>query len=842
MFTEARLIGLIPKTKVVKPTRQAVDIKQTIGGVTTTERKNVNPTKVAAAVQAQTYRDTLAKKQAAGGVQFKPAVGGPDVNPYKTLEEAQKAYDDEAAANGGTASYNTRAYLERFTNPGAYASTQASDSFRTTGGRPQVSMAGPDGKPLQNPYAQGTPEYEGVIKQGAAKRLRDAGKSEDDIQRIIADPSKIREVMSNTGQGGSFDPVTGAYIPPSQVENDPVFLGPDAAQRSMEYEAAKAASKKAEVDLQNSKREAQKSKEAASQTQTEIAPDGTVTKTGDTPPTLPGQTAITMKLRASGPEGALLADALEAQIAENQQSQSEAQTLQEQLTGKVNETFNDVKSQLDQMKTEAVSNADLVDDLLKEIRDDNADQLAEQQKAADQQLVWSNEKATRGLEKQKTAQHEAMVANAALGGASFQPAEINAINESDNAFETQIAEMQIQLGYDRTDLAVKYSGLFVQNNNSYRNGLIDNFKDVQSKLTNIAFNGIANTQAKGTAEQKILQEGFTTMSNLRKDYAANNVAAVKEMNTIINQKRDDDRAQEKLGWERLFDASAKYGSFAPNALIESIAKQLPSVDVKNVLGTMTLAEMKQFKIKSGGGGSSSMGNYVGASKEEATAASLYDNITPQNLRESVDRVTLSFGGTGEERNRKRSEYLNRIASGESTASIVRSMEADYWVSQKGAEKTRHDGRVDAQGAAESLQQFVDYYGINGNDDGPLGRFDSKVQAVKSWFGQSSQEYNNLATNVGNIRAKIIKENYGAAVTEQELKIAESYIPSMNDKGDQFVTKLQNLKSYNAYLEAKQFAMNVGLPTPKPPLPISMSGNEISGPGKYATEDILSAMK
>lgn len=170
-----------------------------------------------------------------------------------------------------------------------------------------------------------------------------------------------------------------------------------------------------------------------------------------------------------------------------------------------------------------------------------------------------------------------------------------------------------------------------------------------------------------------------------------------------------------------------------------------------------------------------------------------------------------------------------------------SMQNDYWASQKGAPRTAHDGRTEAQASAESLQSFVDFYSIGSNDDGPLGHIDSRVEGFKSLFGQSSEEYNNLANNVGNIRARIIKENYGAAVTPQELAIAKSYIPDMTDKGSIFVTKLQNLKAYNAYLDAKVFAANAGIPPPKPPVPVSLTGTAVSGAGKYSTTDINSIL-
>lgn len=365
----------------------------------------------------------------------------------------------------------------------------------------------------------------------------------------------------------------------------------------------------------------------------------------------------------------------------------------------------------------------------------------------------------------------------------------------------------------------------------------------QEKLDAIS-NSIAQAKSeRQKGKREALKWGAEQKNLLEKDLGAKITAANYKMMDQQNTLRDDERAQEELGWDRLENVIKTYGSFAPQSLLDSIAKQLPWVDVASLAKQMTLAEMKQFKVKNGGG---SGGGGIGGGSYDPAAVTPegqpFSDVTPQQLREAVDRVTLNFGGTGAERNRKRAEYLGRISSGESTASIMTSMQADYWASQKGASRTAHDGRTIAQGSAESLESYIEYYGIGENDDGPLGIVDSKVEGFASWFGLSSEQYNNLAAEVGTIRAKLVKENYGSAVSQQELALAKSYIPSMSDKGGQFISKVQNLKAYNAYLDAKVFASQAGLPAPKAPPPVTMTGTAVAGPGKYSPDDINSALQ
>lgn len=480
-----------------------------------------------------------------------------------------------------------------------------------------------------------------------------------------------------------------------------------------------------------------------------------------------------------------------------------------------------------------------LDEISQQMRDSSLENIAKQQKVNEDRLQWEQTKRERDLKNEERKAVDRKIGEMALIGGFGSYASGQIVDEVRNNFESAISDLSIEFGLQRSESAVRFSAQHNDVMNQYRADSINSLSALTAKLEQIGGQFASNKIAKTNAEKSAWDTFVKTHTENADKASAKLESYTKDIFGIINQERDDKRAQEQLGWQRLDWAVKTYGTFTPKAILESIGKQLPGVDVAQLSQNMTLAQMKQFKIKSmggsAGGGSSGALSYVGSSPQGVALS----DISPAQLREAVDRVTLNFGGTGEERNRKRNEYLNRIASGENTASIMTSMQNDYWASQKGAPRTAHDGRTEAQASAESLQSFVDFYSIGENDDGPLGNIDSRVQGVMAIFGQSSEEYNNLANNVGNIRARIIKENYGAAVTPQELAVAKSYIPDMTDKGNVFTTKLQNLKAYNAYLDAKVFASNVGLPAPKPPKPITTSGPSMSGPGKYSDADINS---
>lgn len=306
-----------------------------------------------------------------------------------------------------------------------------------------------------------------------------------------------------------------------------------------------------------------------------------------------------------------------------------------------------------------------------------------------------------------------------------------------------------------------------------------------------------------------------------------------------NRIRDDQRAQEQLGWQRLENVIKTYGSFAPQSLLDSIAKQLPGVDVASVAKQMTLAEMKQFKIKNGGGGGGGAGlSFAGIASDPTGVASQFDTMSPQEVRSAIDRAMLKFGGTGGERNRKRNEYMDRVARGEPVGTIISDLITDYWASRPSPE---HDQRRNAAGDMETILSYAQSYGITEDDDGPLGKFDSNLQWLGSFAGLSSDAYNDLSSIVGNVKGRITRANAGTAVSPWELTQIKEYAPSMELKGPKFFSNVRNYKAMVEYLDAKEAASKLGLPLPKPPVPVTQSGTAAAGPGKYSADDITSAL-
>lgn len=538
----------------------------------------------------------------------------------------------------------------------------------------------------------------------------------------------------------------------------------------------------------------------------------------------------------ASPEQKLLASAVIADMQSKQQNEDFIAKGAEQQAQMLEGMKEDLKSTIADVAAAQKTTLDAVQEAAKEMKESNEKSLEEQRATEELRMQWEEDRLVRDAKDKERKAIESKVAQLALAGGFGNDGGLREIEEVSVEYEKYIGDIRMEMGLQRRELSTRFTALKSEINNNYLLSTSNNLKEYTASLERLALQGLSGRQSIAEAENSALQSFINNTVNTRNQTASSLKSGTQEMIGLLKEKRNEEFDREKVGYDRLNRAIGAYGQNIPQTIVDQVKKMLPGVDVDAIIQTPTLAQMKANRSGGGGGG----GDYL-TPEYYGPGAEQFSNVTPQQLREAVDRVTLSFGGTGSERNRKRGEYLGRIASGEPAASIMASLQSDFWVSQKGAEKTKHDERVAAQGSMEALQSFTDYYGTM-EDDGPLGFFDSKVQGVASWFGQSSEEYNNLAGQVGNIRAKIIKDNYGAAVTPQELNIARSYIPSMSDKGQIFVTKLANLKSYNEYLDAKQFAVDAGLPPPQAPSPVSMSGNGLSGTSKYSPDDILSALQ
>jgi hypothetical protein len=725
---------------------------------------------------------------------------------------------------------------------------------------PTVNQADPNAQALineRNSYlapAQGT----GNIQDAAIQRMRNSGMSEHDIKAHLGDQSGIQEafnqVGTNSGQIQSQSVLDRQQQrlgnPSSDLADKLAAVDKSAANMNAQGNNVTtqdiALQKQSVIEQHNAEQNdiANKQKADYTKQQADVASSKTGTQAPPTP--APKDAGSAAALANLPPEYSFLGPLFQQQ----QDQINNAITSNQQLVGDQsaanNKAYGSVADSITEMKAGYKESNDAIQSILKDVKVDNEAQIQTDKKAAEDRLVWDNGKQQRTESVNMVKARNAMIAQIALSGGFAQDAGLAAVAESDAHFESNISNLQTELGIERTDLSAKFTAMSVANKNDYADKTITNMKDLRSSLERLTNEGNQNTVAWTNAQSSLLQNAWTAQTNLRSDLAKGNVDMGKEMATIVNQSRDDKRAQEQNGWNILNQAIDNYGHMVPKSIIDRVQGMLPKgTDIQDVINTPTFAERNSKRIAGAGGrGGSSSAGYSVPTGGAASSGLFQGAIDKNTLSAAIDRVITPkrFGGTAGEREKKLQAYHNRVNSGEDPAVIADDLVKDYWLTVTGTEKTQHDQRVTAGGQMDVIQGTADAYGISADNDGILGSMDSKKNWLESFVGVADPAYNDLRPLVGGVKAQITKANAGTAVSANELKMLKDYTPDMAQKGPTFFANVRNYKAMADYLDAKQAAYDLGLPAPALPKPMTFSGTASVGPGKFSLDDITNAQK
>ncbi len=276
--------------------------------------------------------------------------------------------------------------------------------------------------------------------------------------------------------------------------------------------------------------------------------NGDTTSTAVPPPADPatsGSTAaVTSGLAALGPAGQALAQAFQAQQDQITRSLGSSQNMTQDALTANSKAYGSVADSIDAMKQGYEDSSAQIKSLLESVKQENDQNVAIQEKAAKDQLAWTNDSQMRQASQQKTAAHNSIIAQLALQGGFGQDAGLMEVRQSDATFDSKMSDLQTQFGVDSTNLSAKFTAMYVANNNTYADGTIKNIQDLQTHLETLNTQGNQNTVAWTNAQNALLKDAWTTQTGLRKDLASSNLDAAKEMNTMITQKQTHDDALE----------------------------------------------------------------------------------------------------------------------------------------------------------------------------------------------------------------------------------------------------------------------------------------------------------
>lgn len=481
-----------------------------------------------------------------------------------------------------------------------------------------------------NPSAPKILTSSGQLDQSLIERLRGQGKSDAEIRTIIADPARlasIQQTMSNTGLPST---ARTQAAPPSldqQAENyarsvvpTPNPYAPGAAEAKVAYETAVQNAKnafytKTSIDQNNANNAKKTAQEHATQGAASGASTAATQGKSDTaqatiPPTpqdLQHQKEVStanaalqmmnVPPEAQGVVGAIKSIIDGMGVVPVGQEKTFGQFMKESDIG----SFNDAITQtLDQARSDAKTYEKHVEDGLRKQQEDQIKYNTMKEESIQEQLVFAQNKAERDqADTDKKTQDQMTIALALRGG--FGSSDGNQqIVEARNKGEQALIDLGKEFAFKRKDASIEFTKLTNDAFNNYTSAFLQANDNLTNRLSNLTLQDISNKQAKASALKGAYKDYMDEIKTGRKDAANLLLKAEEFVAKTTNELRDDKRAQEQLGWKRLEDGITKYGSFMPQGIIDSISKQLPGLDVANIAKTMTLAEMKQFKLKGQG--------------------------------------------------------------------------------------------------------------------------------------------------------------------------------------------------------------------------------------------------
>lgn len=486
------------------------------------------------------------------------------------------------------------------------------------------------------------------IQQSAIDNLRKAGKTDEEIKATLNDPTylqNIKTTMSNTGLGGTAR--TSAVLTPAQAQavlatsrnpkeradaqaaldaaatqgvnqtiekqvgtdknGNPIYM----TQTNPNYEAEVEAKRQRMAQEQANKLKVQESENklksftagvdttALTETQKQIS--DIMGSIKNLSPEL--QTAVLpslLNLQASNNEALSMAQQMINALPTDQEIESSYGTVEDYIISQ-NSKYEKMLEKNKETQLEIANYNKEALEIDKRIMEHDA-AVSEQKQA--QANIENEKKLRRQLNK--------LGIQSDVQGLNFLNSEIQkGIDNLENLkTSNNLASLKVNLALGK-GYALEVKGIL----NDYEGKYLEISSQTTEKLNSVRQSISKDKSERDKEMRSILEKASNRKAENDKEARKAIFDANIKMIDEVGKARDDERAQEVLGWDRMEWAAKTYGSNAPQAIIDSIKEKLPNVDVAGTLTSMTLAEMKQKKVGSGGNGGS-IGGGVGFKPSE----------------------------------------------------------------------------------------------------------------------------------------------------------------------------------------------------------------------------------
>lgn len=572
-----------------------------------------------------------------------------------------------------------------------------------------------------------------------------------------------------------------------------------------------------------------------------------------TTPQTPEEAGMDAAMLNLPPEAAFLAPFLQSLKTQTDKSLEENAQMALGQLATVEKTFGGIQDKLDGMEAGYKSTTEAMQSLLREAKESQEKQIAEAERDQMNRVQWQQDTSERVIMKNKRQNHEAMVAQLALNGGFGQDASLRAVAESDDHFETQLADLRTEMGYARTDLSVKFSGLKNEANQNYVNSTITNMKELQANLEKISFQGMSNKVSKMQAEQAIVKDAWEKQNTLRKDLADKQFSISSEMAKMAQQERISQIAQKNKAKDDAYQFfNFAFTSSTDPALRKAAVSQMRSagyslpndIDMDADPVSFQLAAMNNAS-KTAGNAASDPFRFTGQGSEEKQA-----------LAASALTVIGQLEG-GVEMNKTQLNYVNNLLDRGEVEKAKTHLRGLAVASLKGPQENSYAARSTIVSASDALRKDLDaikdnskgqtvFNGLKeagellagkGVDELTADDFTAYKKSIinlrKRVGAEGDERLQRIFAQVENIASIVINERYGAAVTDGEMDRAREYIAMSGNTLSEMIIKLDEFSKFSKMQNEIMLNTKMGMPSDT----IDMSAPDVnSSPSIPGDED------
>ena len=595
----------------------------------------------------------------------------------------------------------------------------------------------------------------GKIEQSAINRLREAGQSEDQIRQNLSSPDRqqsIQQTMSNTGLGGTARQ-TATQTTAQKIAD---------ATNAIDNRYNKLRQEGGIVDSANIEREKQtaiqsiigqaqiqqteeaQQKQAGDQQAASGAAANQATNDSKTSATHPNTTQwLDAAIQGLPPDYQIIGQSLKATL-DAQATQKAAANANLGIETAAADSSNKAYGELlSTMKADS----DLFYKEAKGMAEDNQARreasLAAEKKATFERLAWEENKGTRDMKKALDKQVNTSVAGQAIGGGFGSSNWTKMVAEAEYEGETAILDFQKEMGFKRVDVDIAYTQTLDNIYATAGQQKFDALKAHRSEIQQINQFKFSATEKTEERKANAKKEYNNTLAGIAKEQAASIKEATNTVVTTLNQVRDDNRAQEQLGWSVLDKAIDDYGSNLPKSLLDRISKMLPGVDIADVAATKTLEQMKKA---SGTGGSALIG--FGAGEFQS-------NGSPQGFEDFIAAKEKELGMSIANREQYRAEYNAKAAIANRTS--ISKMSVELREKAKGLTKWQYGEAVDTfnQLVAANDPEGARYYldGLGKQIPGASSDAYKSAASIRENIDRLETLYRKVSPKMGPIRGR-----------------------------------------------------------------------------------------